>query len=287
MKTIFLACIGLLFVVNSYAQGVKSFKALNPKVQQGDTLIIQIAAQWMPPVTSNPSIYIFDKHFRPNGQGKVYIGIGIDTPPGIYTATFNENGLRSGWDYEDIEVVEASFEKTRISRYLGQPKPRTDRQKQIIDNVFNSKNQFEPDLTGGIGYVYPLLIAQDVIDPFGSIYENNPYREHRGVDLRAPVGTGVVAVNSGKVILAAKKFRAEGNMLIINHGLGIFSVYMHLSKFLVKEGDTVRRNQKIALSGKSGTGAGRNPHLHFNIKIQDTYVDPLKFISTVNQYLVP
>ena len=265
----------------------KSFWTLTPKVQQGDTLVFQIAPQWMPPATSNPTIYIFDKHFRPNRQGRVYVGVHINTPPNKYIATFNENGLRSGWDYEEIEVIEASFNKTRISRYSGQLKIRTDRQKQIIDNAFNPKNQSEPDLTDGIGYVYPLTIPQDIIDPFGFIYENNPYRQHGGIDLKAPVGSEVMAVNSGKVVLLARKFRAEGNMLIINHGLGIFSVYMHLSKFLVREGETVRRNQEIALSGKSGAGASRTPHLHFNIKIGDAYVDPLKFIETVNEHISP
>src|SRR3989344_7792556 len=93
-----------------------------------------------------------------------------------------------------------------------------------------------------------------------------------------------VAVNSGRVILVAKKFRQEGNMVIVNHGLGIFSVYMHLSKFNVKEGDVVGRGQLVAWSGHTGAGV-REPHLHFGVKIHDSYVDSLRFIEIVNSVL--
>ena len=282
MKTSVFAMVLMILLGNNVQ--AQSFKVLNPKVQQGDVLVIRINPGWMPPATSNPTIFIFGKHYRSDWQGRVLIGIKMDTPPSVYRAIFNENSLRAIWYYEDIEVSEANFDKTRSSSFIGKPRLRNDRQKQRINSAFGSKNQSEFDLTGGLGYVDPLGIARDIIDPFGYIYKNNPYRPHEGVDLKAPIGTQVMAVNNGKVVLVAKRFRAEGNMVIINHGLGIFSVYMHLSKFQVKEGDMVKRGQIIALSGDSGAGV-EEPHLHFNIKIQDSYIDPLKFIDTVNQYV--
>lgn len=280
MKTALSVIFSLLLGGNVYAQ---SFTVLNPIVGQGDVLIVQIAAQWMPPATSNPTIYIFGSNHRPNDKGRVYIGIGMGTLPGKYILTFNENGLRSGWYYEEMVVLETSFEKTRLSYYTEQPSQRTDRQYTKIQKIF-ADNKSGPDLTGGLGYSDPLSLARDISDPFGPIYSNNPYRKHGGIDLRAPVGTPVRAINSGKVVLVAKKFRAEGNMLIVSHGLGIFSVYMHLSKFTVKEGDLVKQGQTIALSGRSGAGV-REPHLHLSLRINDIYVDPLKFIDSANSYL--
>lgn len=268
------------------AQSLKTFEVLNPIVQQGDVLIVRISPQWMPPATSNPTIFIFGKHYRPNGQGKVLIGVDVEEKPDKYIATFNENRARSGWDYEEIEVLKTSFDKTRISSFTEEPNPRIGSQYQRIRDTFGVQNQSRPDLTDGLGYVDPLGIVRDAIDPFGFIYTNNPYRSHDGVDLRAKVGTQVRAINSGKVVLVARNFRTEGNMLILSHGLEIFSVYMHLSKFQVKEGDMVKQKQVIALSGRSGRGV-REPHLHFNIKIVDSYIDPLKFIDTVNQYITP
>jgi murein DD-endopeptidase MepM/ murein hydrolase activator NlpD len=240
----------------------------------------------MPPATSNPTIYIFEKHYRPNSQGKVFVGVNMETLAGKYAATFYVNGIRQCCDYEEVEVLQTTFEKTRISSYTGKPNSRTDRQKQKIDEAFRTYNEIDKsiDYTGGLGYIDPLPITRDVIDPFGLIYENNPFRRHEGVDLRTSTGNEVRAINAGRAVLVVKGFRAEGNMIIISHGLGIFSVYMHLSKFKVKEGEIVKQKQIIALSGKTGRGV-REPHLHFNIKIIDTYVDPLKFIDTINQYL--
>jgi len=267
---------------------VRSFYALNSKVEQGGTLVFQVNPQWMPPASeiSGPTIFIFEKHYKPNKEGRVFVGVGLDTEPGKYDATFNENGLWVCCDKEEIEVLVTTFEKTRTSRYTGKPTLRTDRQKRDINKAFDNamKSDGANDLTEGLGYVDPLCFARDVIDSFGFVYKNNPYRKHEGVDLRVPVGIPVRAVNGGKVILVARNFRAEGNMIILNHGLGIFSVYMHLSKFHIKQGDMVKREQLIASSGRTGAGV-REPHLHFKIKIHDVYVDPLEFIETVNQYL--
>ncbi len=284
MKTLLLAFIALFIASGSDAAGINSFKALNHEVQQGDVIIFQIPAQWMPPATSNPSIFIFGKNYRPNAQGKVLVGVNMEIEPSKYIATFNENGIRSGWDYEEIEVLKSSFETTRTSWYTQKPSQRTDSQFRKILDAFGPKNQSEQDLTNGLGYIDPLGIPRDPIDHFGLIYKNNPYRRHEGVDLRTPIGSEVRAINGGKVVLVARNFRAEGNMVIINHGLGVFSVYMHLSKFRVKEGDTVKQKQVIALSGRTGAGV-REPHLHFNVRIQDSYIDPLRFIDTINQYL--
>lgn len=265
------------FTAKAYGQ---SFQALNSKVEQGGVIVFQIDPQLMLPATSNLTIFIFGKQYKPNSLGMVFVGVNLKTPPNAYFAILNDNGKKVAGNYAEIEVVETSFKKTRISSFLGKPNPRTDRQKKIIDNAYEKADR-STDLTGGLKYIEPLYNSEDIIDPFGLIYKNNSYREHGGIDLRAPVGTRVVAINSGKVVLVAKKFRREGNMVILNHGLGIFSVYMHLSKFTVKKGQTVGRGQPIALSGRTGAGV-REPHLHFGIKISESYVDPLVFINKVN-----
>ena len=288
MKTILTLAAVLLVIGDVDAQGVKSFWALNSPVEQGGTLVFQISPYWMPPATSNPTIFIFEKHYKPNAQGKVFVGVGVDTEPGKYTATFYTNGLWQCCDKEEIEVLATSSEKTRTSRYTGRPTPRTDRQKRAIDRAFDNamKSDGSIDFTGGLSYIDPLCFARDVIDPFGLIYRNNPYRTHEGVDLRAPVGMAVRAANAGKVVMIARNFTREGNMVILSHGLGIFSVYMHLSKFEVKLGETVKRGQLVALTGRTGTGINRgDEHLHFSIKIRDAYVEPLEFIDIANEVL--
>ena len=94
---------------------------------------------------------------------------------------------------------------------------------------------------------------------------------HRGMDYHAPVGTPVLAANSGEVVLARELFY-EGNCVMINHGQQFLTIYMHLSHLSVKEGDTVAKGQAVGLSGATGRATG--PHLHVAVRWQDAYLDP-------------
>ncbi len=87
---------------------------------------------------------------------------------------------------------------------------------------------------------------------------------HQGIDLRAPIGTPVMAANDGVVVYVGSKIRGYGRMIVLKHENNFYSVYSHHSKNLVKIGKRVNRGDKIALSGKSGRASG--PHLHFEIR---------------------
>jgi murein DD-endopeptidase MepM/ murein hydrolase activator NlpD len=106
---------------------------------------------------------------------------------------------------------------------------------------------------------------------------------HRGLDLRAEMGTPVRAVNDGTAVLVREQWTA-GLSVCLDHGGGLFSKYAHLSEFKVRTGDPVRRGQVIALSGNSG-GQKSPPHLHLDIIINGTHVDPQSFIRTAQQLL--
>src|SRR6202022_1695566 len=99
---------------------------------------------------------------------------------------------------------------------------------------------------------------------------------HQGLDFRVPSGTPVAAVNSGRVILARALF-FEGNCVVIDQAQGLLTLYLHLSKFSVKEGDDVGRGQPIGLSG--GTGRATGPHLHLAVRWQGTYLDPARLMQ--------
>jgi murein DD-endopeptidase MepM/ murein hydrolase activator NlpD len=99
---------------------------------------------------------------------------------------------------------------------------------------------------------------------------------HRGEDFHAPMGTPVHASNSGEVVLARELFY-EGNCVVIDHGLGFMTMYMHLSQFDVKEGDKVEKDQVIALSGDTGRATG--PHLHLAVRWSGEYLDPAKLLT--------
>lgn len=96
---------------------------------------------------------------------------------------------------------------------------------------------------------------------------------HHGVDYDANMGTPIAAMNSGKVVLARNLF-FEGNCVVLDHGHGLLTLYLHLSAFKVQEGATVKRGQIIGLSGDTGRVTG--PHLHAAIRWQGIYLDPVK-----------
>lgn len=96
---------------------------------------------------------------------------------------------------------------------------------------------------------------------------------HKGMDYHAAPGTPVLAANAGQVVLAAPLYY-EGNCVIINHGQQFMTIYMHLSKLSVKEGDKVEKGQEVGLSGATGRATG--PHLHVAVRWQNAYLDPAR-----------
>ncbi|HEX7158466.1 MAG TPA: M23 family metallopeptidase, partial [Edaphobacter sp.] len=123
----------------------------------------------------------------------------------------------------------------------------------------------------------PLKVAPET-DSFGTrrVFNGKLASVHRGLDYHARPRTPVLAVNSGRIVLARSLYY-EGNCVIIDHGLGLITLYMHLSRFNVKEGAKVRRGQIIALSG--GTGRVTGPHLHLGVRWQGAYLDPAKLYA--------
>lgn len=119
---------------------------------------------------------------------------------------------------------------------------------------------------------------------FGSqrIYRGEPGAYHSGLDI-ATGGSGApfVAPADGVVILAAEApFSLEGNLLMLDHGMGLNSAFLHCSQILVKEGEHVKQGQVIGRIGMSGRATG--PHLHWSIKWNDTRLDPLLFTGPMN-----
>ena len=110
----------------------------------------------------------------------------------------------------------------------------------------------------------------------------NPDYFHKGLDFASPEGGDVKAPANGKVILAgltSRGFVVNGNCIFIDHGHGVISAYLHLSQVLVKEGDTVKKNQLIGKVGSTGIATG--PHLHWGIYVLGKPIEPLVWTNTV------
>lgn len=113
---------------------------------------------------------------------------------------------------------------------------------------------------------------------FGSqrIYAGQPGSYHSGTDIAGPTGTLFTAPADGVVILAAEQpFTLEGRLLMIDHGSGLNSAFLHCSELLVRTGDRVRQGQPIGRIGMTGRATG--PHLHWSLRWQDARLDPALF----------
>jgi murein DD-endopeptidase MepM/ murein hydrolase activator NlpD len=99
---------------------------------------------------------------------------------------------------------------------------------------------------------------------------------HKGMDFRASMGTPVHAGNAGVVVLAAPLYY-EGNCVAIDHGLGLYTISMHLSRIDVHEGERVVKGQLLGLSGATGRVTG--PHLHWAVRWEGAYLDPAKLLG--------
>ncbi len=134
-------------------------------------------------------------------------------------------------------------------------------------------------LTGAQGwrqaFVWPAKAR--ISGRFGSqrIYRGEPGAYHSGIDIAPGAGARYVAPADGVVVLAVQGYSLEGNLLIIDHGMGLNSAFLHSQQLLVKEGDRVTQGQPIGLVGSSGRATG--PHLHWSLMWQDARLDPLLF----------
>lgn len=146
---------------------------------------------------------------------------------------------------------------------------------QVMTDLMISKGKLEK-IVNAIPTLVP--VKGEISSPFGM--RNHPIKKvnkvHEGVDLSSSKGDPILAAASGKVEYSGYN-SGYGYHIIIDHKNGYRTIYAHSSKLLVKEGELVKKGQKIALVGSTGVSTG--PHLHFEIRIGNTPVDPTKYID--------
>jgi murein DD-endopeptidase MepM/ murein hydrolase activator NlpD len=128
------------------------------------------------------------------------------------------------------------------------------------------------------GFRYPVDSVQ-IREVFGDrrILNGQSRNIHNGVDFAAREGDSIRAVSDGIVRIAGKNFFYNGNFIMLDHGQGLTTVYLHMSKLISSEGQKVKKGQVIGLAG--GTGRATGPHLHFGVQWYKQRIDPLNLLS--------
>lgn len=218
------------------------------------------------------------KLFKKSNKNLLYLGIPADLKKGKYHIELKENEKTMATN--DINVVEKKVGSQNISYY--KPKLSKEQEQKIKEEdalVEKAKNSFSEINYWNSSFSYP------VKDPISAIYGvkrylNGKYNNyHTGIDFASEYGEKVKATNAGKISLARyfSKYNSNGNLVYIDHGLGVGSVYLHLSKILVKEGEVVKKGQVIGLVGSTGRSTG--PHLHWGVYLNGQNTDGTSWIN--------
>lgn len=218
--------------------------------------------------------------FTENGQLKALIGLDLRLPSTEYPITLTLSDGRV--IQENVDVGE----RVIATAPLGIPEKLGGNTKSSQDALISSLveegkliNSIESTTTKlWLGpFRYPLENPITVTDVYGYSRQTvGTTLSHKGTDYRAAVGTPVYAMNSGLVAYTGY-LRNYGHTAIIDHGLGLQTIYMHLSSVEVRKGDMVKRGDLVAYSGETGYVLG--PHLHISIKINHVSIDPEKFME--------
>lgn len=205
------------------------------------------------------------------------VGVDLDAAPGSRHAPislrFSDGALRTR--NEEILISAGEFPTTKLEvepRYVDlspEDQARSAREDREIGAIYAAmtlerlwREPFQAPIPGARGG-----------RNFGHrrIFNQQPRAPHSGADLTAATGTPILAANRGRVVLAKDLF-FSGNAVFLDHGLGVYSVYLHLSAIEVTVGDIVERGTVIGLAGATGRVTG--PHLHWGVRVLGARVDP-------------
>ncbi|MEK6691702.1 MAG: M23 family metallopeptidase [Nitrospirota bacterium] len=262
----------LLFIPLSGAIEV----TLKPDIlKQGDVLVISITAP-----DGNLQSTFMDKrlHFFKTESGNYIALAGIDmkTTPGEYPLTLFYDNKKIFERY--MKISQASFGIQRLTL----PKDKVDLTPEILKRVSIEQTRLSalwPVINEKLWkgrFIMP--VNSSITSAFGMkrIINKEERSPHSGIDIKADEGTPIAAPNNGRVALIDDQFFG-GKTIVIDHGYGIYSIFNHLSKIAVSDGQLVKRGKIIGYTGSTGRATG--PNLHWGVRLQRERINPVSLVN--------
>lgn len=221
-------------------------------------------------------------HFEKEpGEFVAIVGIDMDQTPG--RLFFVSSWEKAGQTIEQERQIEVRATKFGLQE-LTLPKNKVDLDPPTLLRVKEEKDLMDAAFVASLGerlwkgaFIAPVKGKPQHTFGRRRLINGKPRRAHTGEDISAPVGTPILATNHGKVVLVADFF-FNGRSVVIDHGLGLFSLYFHLSEIDVAEGQEVNGGEQIGRVGRSGRVTG--PHLHWGMRLNGINVNPYAFVET-------
>jgi murein DD-endopeptidase MepM/ murein hydrolase activator NlpD len=278
---LFMILLGSVFLMPSGTwAGDLTFKILPAEIFQGDAILVRGSC----PEPLEALQGVFDgKHFsffrEGDGMGfSALLGLDMEAAPGEKEI----HALAAGRPLERYSVTVHVKKKDFAVQHLTLPKKmvtlsrkdleRAEREKALMEAVLSKSSE---ERLWKAPFVLP--VQGEILSPFGArrVLNQEPRNPHSGVDLRAEEGAPVLAPSEAVVALTDEHF-FSGKSIVLDHGVGVFTMYFHLSEIRVIVGQKVAQGEAIGKVGKTGRATG--PHLHWGVRILGNRVDPLSLL---------
>ena len=249
-----------------------STMVLQGSLQQGSLLLGTVEKGSRP--------FYRDRAVPVTASGQFLLGLGRDAPASIELRIVDSEGLQTVQKYE---VAKRDY---RIQRVNGVPSKTVDPSASDLARIRNDSAlvaSARREITSKEDFLdgFQLPLDGPITGVYGSqrVYNGVPKSPHYGVDYAAPTGTQVLSPAAGIVRLAHRDLFYSGGTLIVDHGHGLSSSFLHLSDVLVAEGTRVSRGQPIAKVGATGRATG--PHLDWRMNWHNERIDPQLVLETL------
>lgn len=247
-------------------------------VRPGTVLICRVDA----PAPSGMVLAGFQQEagfYRSGGAFVALLAVPLGQAPGRAPLSLRwADGIQS----LSVRVAKDAYPRKRVRRIRGLKKrlasPQAAEDKEALEEA-SAESHGPPRWSGP--FRWPLNPPVQLTSPFGSLRSYNKGQaawRHKGLDLRAPVGTPVLAAADGEVLLAKPSMTLSGGTVLLGHGYGVTSSYYHLDSIEVRAGSIVHAGEPIGSSGASGLASG--PHLHWQVELRGHPVDPKQWLGS-------
>lgn len=283
-KVVFFVTVLSIFLVCTRAFAFHA-EILPSEINPGDAFIVKLTGL---ETKELPSAVLNGRPALPSKRGRQFYftncgsecfyalgSVDVDTAPGTYYIQIGSGETKKNLSLTVksavFPVIELTLPEEKV--FLSpKDQERADKEAEKLNSIWQIASV---RLWQG-NFILP--VENNISTMFGTtrIINKKKVSLHRGLDIKGKDGEAVKASNRGRVVLAEELFFG-GNTIILDHGQGIYTIYMHLSKFSVKHGYVVYRGEIIGSVGSSGRASG--PHLHFGVKVLNISTNPISVVK--------
>ena len=254
-------------------------RALHP----GEIVVLNVRTSAAPAALA-ASAFGAELRFFPAGPANVWstlVGIDLEVEPGDHPVTVRATAVDGSLAETDyilaVEPKQFATRRLRVEPRYVDPPP------EVVERILRERDQqaaLFPVSTAvrywRDGFLRPVPGRANSAFGRRSVFNGQPRSPHSGADFLSGTGTPIKAPNDGVVVLATDLY-FSGNVVIIDHGWGLYSYFAHLSAIDVAEGDRVRKGMVVGKVGATGRVTGA--HLHWTVRLNDARVDPLSLLE--------